>query len=153
MLPLRRLSWLALISLLACAGCYAYMPSSGSIPAMGADLQLTLTDSGTLVLSRAVGPSVGMLTGRFIADSADTYLLNVTRTERRDGNGMEWRGERVGVPRALVSSVAVRKFSPGRTLLFGGLGTGALVAIAEAFAGGGGATVPGGTPTGPPVGK
>jgi hypothetical protein len=94
-----------------------------------------------------------LVTGRFAGDSADTYLLNVTRTERRDGNGMEWRGERVVVPRALVSTVAVRKFSPGRTLLFGGLSTGALIAIAEAFGGGGGATVPGGTPTGPPAGK
>jgi hypothetical protein len=149
----RRFMRLALASLMACAGCYAYMPTSGSVPATGADLQLTLTDSGTVVLSRSVGPSVGLLTGRFVGDSADTYLLNVTRTERRDGNGMEWRGERVGVPHALVSTVAVRKFSPGRTLLFGGLGTGALVAIAEAFAGGGGATVPGGTPTGPPTGK
>jgi hypothetical protein len=142
-----------LVSAIASAGCYAYVPTTASRPAVGTELQLTLTDSGTVVLSPFVGPSVGLVAGRLVGDSADAYLLNVTRTDRRDGNEMDWRGERVVVPRALVSGVAMRKFSPGRTLLFGGLSTGALVAIAEAFAGGGGATTFGGTPTGPPTGR
>jgi hypothetical protein len=144
---------LLLVPLIACAGCYAYLPTTANRPPLGSDVQLALTDSGTVVLTSFVGPSVGSVSGLFVADSADTYLLNVTRTARRDGTETDWKGERIVVSRALVSGVSTRQFSAGRTILFSALTTGALVAIVEAFAGGGGASSPGGTPGGPPVGR
>jgi hypothetical protein len=104
-------------------------------------------------LAPFVGPSIATVDGRLVRDSADSYLLNVTQTARRDGTETEWRGERLVVPRSLVYAVSTRQFSGGRTLLFSAITTGALIAIAEAFIGGGGATVPGGTPTGAPGGK
>jgi hypothetical protein len=143
---------LQLGALFLCAGCYTYVPSPGRL-LPDREVQLALTDSGTVVLAPLVGPSIGTVDGRFIRDSADTYLLAVTRTARRDGTDMDWRGERLVVPRVLVSTAATRRFSPGRTIMFGALATGALVGIAEAFVGGGGASVPGGSPTGTPVGR
>jgi len=141
------------VCLLAGLGCYAYIPASPGRSLTNKEIQLSLTDSGTVVLAPFVGPSIATVDGRLVRDSADTYLLNVTQTARRDGTETEWRGERLVVPRSLVYAVSTRQFSRGRTLLFSALTTGALIAIAEAFAGGGGATVPGGTPTGPPGGK
>lgn len=135
------------------AGCYAYVPTSSPRPVTGSDVQLALTDSGTLAMTPFVGPSVGLVTGRVVGDSSGSYVLSITRTARRDGIETDWRGERIAVSRALISDVATRRFSPGRTVLFSALTGGALVAIVEAFAGGGGATSPGGTPTGPPSGK
>jgi hypothetical protein len=144
---------LSLIALFLCSGCYAYLPTTANRPVPGSDVQFALTDSGTVVLTAFVGPSVGSIGGRFIADSADTYLLNVTKTARRDGIETDWKGERIVVSRALISSVSTRSFSPGRTILFSAITTSALVAIVQAFAGGGGATTAGGTPIGPPSGR
>jgi hypothetical protein len=146
-------SWLSLTAVAFCAGCYAYLPARSERITTGAEVQLALTDSGTVVLTRYVGPSVGLVTGRLVGDSADAYLLSMLRTTRRDGVEADWRGERVAVSRALVTEVSMRRFSPGRTILFSALTGGALVAVVEAFAGGGGASALGGTPTGPPTGK
>jgi hypothetical protein len=116
-------------------------------------VHLALTDSGTVVLAPFVGPSVESVEGDVIADTGGVYTLSVTKTTRRDGTETDWRGERVPVASILVANVGVRRFSTGRTVLLTALTTGALVAITEAFLGGGGATVPGGTPSGPPGGK
>jgi hypothetical protein len=140
------------LAALASLGCYAYLPTPNNRPSPGNEVQLGLTDSGTVVLARLVGPSVGSVTGRFAGDSAGTYLLDVTHTARRDGTESDWRGERIAVDRALVTDVTTRRFSPGRTIVFGGLTTGALIAIVEAFAGGGGASAPGG-PLGTQTGR
>jgi hypothetical protein len=149
---IRPLSFL-LVAAPLCAGCYAYVPTSSTRPVTGADVQLALTDSGTVAMTPFVGPSVGLVSGRVVGDSAGSYLLSMTRSARRDGIETDWRGERIAVSRALVADVSTRRFSPGRTILFSALTGGALVAIVEAFAGGGGATTPGATPTGPPSGK
>lgn len=139
--------------LFASVSCYAYVPMSSTGAQPGSEVQLTLTDSGTVVLASAIGPSVGTVDGRLVSDSDGSYLLNVTRTQRRDGTETDWRGERVVVPHVLASSIATRRFSTGRTALFSTLATGALVAIAEAFGGNGGATTAGRTPVSPPTGK
>lgn len=144
---------ISLVVLLPALGCYAYVPAVPGGSLTDREVQLSLTDSGAVVMAPLVGPSIATVDGRLIRDSSETYLLNVTGTARRDGVEMEWRGERIAVPRVLVTSVATKQFSRGRTLLFGALTTGALVAIADAFVGGGGATVPGRTPTGPPTGR
>jgi hypothetical protein len=152
MSPIRRLLLSFLIAPL-CAGCYAYLPTPNGRPSAGAEVLLTLSDSGTVAMTPFVGPSVGVLMGRVVADSADAYLLNVTGTARRDGIETDWRGERVVVSRVLVTTVSTRRFSPGRTVLFSAVTGGALAAVIQAFVGGGGASSPGGTPTGGPVGK
>ena len=141
------------VCLLGGIGCYAYIPATPGRPLTNQEIQLSLTDSGAVILAPFVGPSIATVDGRLVRDSADTYLLNVTQTARRDGTETEWRGERLVVPRSLVNTVSTRQVSRGRTLLFSAITTGALLAIAEAFVGSGGATVPGGTPTGPPGGK
>ena len=146
-------SSLALGVLLASVSCYAYVPTPGTGAQPGSEVQLALTDSGTVVLASAIGPSVGILDGRLVSDSGESYLINVTRTQRRDGTETDWRGERVLVPHVLASSIATRRFSSGRTALFSTLATGALVAIAEAFAGNGGASTAGRTPVGTQTGK
>jgi hypothetical protein len=127
----------AILLSLTLVGCYSYAPATGGDLGAGSAVELSLTDSGMVSLTPLVGPFVATLDGHFVGDSADTYLLKVTKTTRRDGADTDWRGERVAVPRAFVASVATRQFSRGRTTLFGAVATGALVAIVEAFSGGG----------------
>jgi hypothetical protein len=151
----RRANWPSSIAVVVVTslGCYAYVPVAPGIAPVGRAILLQLTDSGTVALSPYVGMSIASVEGRLAADSADVYSVKITRTIRRDGTEVEWRGETVPIAHALVSGFAARRFSTGRTMLFSALTTGALVAITEAFIGGGGATVPGGTSSGPPTGR
>lgn len=141
--------------LLASAGCYAYLPASPSDRSAlsGGPIQLTLSDSGAVVLTPLIGPAITTLEGQLVVDSGATYVLSMSKSARRDGTETDWRGERLAVPHALVSSLATRRFSTTRTLAFTALATTVLVGVTEAFVGGGGASTPGPTPGGPGTGK
>ncbi len=125
-----------LMALLFAGGCYGYYPVTTAAP-VGRDVQLTLTDSGSFALSRQIGQGVEAVSGRVANDSAGTIVLAVSGTRRRDGVETDWRGERLGVPRAYVASLAERKFSRSRTVLFSGIVAGTLYALREAFGGNG----------------
>jgi hypothetical protein len=136
-----------LVSLLALnAGCYGYYPVSGATPS-GREVELALTDSGSVVLARQVGQGVVAIAGRVAGDSSGALLLNMASTRTRDGNETGWRGERVAVPRALVATMGERRFSRGRTTLFGGALAVALVAIRQGFGGTGASSGGSGLPT------
>lgn len=128
--------------------CYGLYPPQNS-QLTGRDLELVLTDSGSVMLTPRVGLSVEAVTGKLLTDSAGVYSMSVESTRRRDGIENGWRGERVDVPHVFVSSLAERRFSAARTTLFAGAMTAALVAIKGIFAGAGGSNSPGGVPGGP----
>lgn len=132
----------------ATAGCYGlYAPENSHLA--GRDLELSLTDSGSVMLTPRVGLSVESIAGRLLTDSAGVYAMSVESTRRRDGIENGWRGERVDVPHVFVSSLAERRFSAARTTLFAGALTAALIAIKGIFAGAGSSKSPGGVPGGP----
>lgn len=145
---------IVLAAVLTSAGCYAYIPAAPADPSLWkAPIQLSLTDSGAVVLAPLVGPSIVTLEGQLVADSGATYVVSMSKASRRDGSEIDWRGERVTVPHVLVAGVAARHFSRTRTLAFSALATGVLVGITEAFVGTGSASAPGPTPGGPGTGK
>src|SRR6188768_73338 len=127
----------ALPCLLLLGGCYGYYVPSTSTP-VGRDVQVTLSDSGSFVMSPKVGPQAAAIDGRYAADSANAILLSVTGVRQRDGNGVDWRGERVLVPRPFVVKLEERRFSRGRTALFAGAVAVGLLGARQAFAGTGG---------------
>src|ERR1044071_5972026 len=100
-------------------GCYGYYPASTPAP-VGRDVQVTLSDSGSFALARQVGPSTAAIDGRLASDSGNAMVLSVTNVRRRDGSEIDWKGERVTVPRPIVIKVEERRFSRGRTTLFAG---------------------------------
>ena len=137
-----------LFCLCTTASCYGlYAPHSSQLT--GSDLELVLTDSGSVMLTPRVGVAVQAVTGHLLTDSAGVFGVSVESTRRRDGVENGWRGERVDIPHAFVSSLSERRFSAARTTLFAGAMTAALVAIKSIFGGGGGANAPGGTSGGP----
>jgi len=117
-------------------GCYGYYPPASPAP-VGRDVEVTLSDSGTMALSRQVGPSAEAVRGRFATDSANALVLAVTGVHQRDGNDVDWKGERVVIPRPLVVKVEERRFSRARTALFTGAIAIAAVALRQAFSGDG----------------
>ena len=132
------------------SGCYAYTPvAPGPVPSRR-PVELTLTDSGTVVVARAVGPSAEAVRGTLAGDSAGSYVLAVDGVRRRNGSDEAWTGERLVVPRVLVTGTATRSLSRTRTGL-AGVGLVAGVVLARAlFNGAGGSNS--GTGTGGPGG-
>jgi hypothetical protein len=119
---------LAVACLILLGGCYGYYPPSTPAP-VGKSVEVTLSDSGSFALARQIGPSAAAINGRLTSDSANAMILAVTGVRQRDGNEVDWKGERVMVPRPLVVKVEERRFSRGRTTLFvGSVVVGILVA-------------------------
>jgi len=125
-------------------GCYGYyQPVNSNLT--GHQIQLSLTDSGAVILAPQVGFGIESVDGKLVTDSAARYIVSVSGIRRRDGMEADWRGEPVYIPHALVSSVMERRFSRARTTLFAVATTIALATVKRAFGGAGGATAPGGS--------
>ena len=128
----------------ALAGCYGSYVTPNADGAVGRRVQLSLSDSGSVMLASQLGPSSNAVEGRLVADSANLFLVSVVGVQRRDGSGSEWKGEGVAIPQPFVTRVAERRFSWGRTAITTVLTGAALVAAQQAFSGrgfgGGGGT-------------
>src|SRR5438046_6202023 len=98
---IRRLFPVALIAVASCYGFYAPLDSHLA----GRELQLSLTDSGSVMLAPRIGYQVDAVEGKLIADTAGFYALSVASTRRRDGLENGWRGERVEIPHSFVSTL------------------------------------------------
>ncbi len=128
---------------LSATGCYGYyQPITPDLA--GHVVQLSITDSGSVVLAPQVGYGIEAVDGKMIADSDMRYLVAVIGIRRRDGQESGWKGESVDIPHSLVSTVMERRFSRARTTLFAAATTIAMVAVKHAFGGAGVATAPGG---------
>jgi hypothetical protein len=136
----------ALVALtgLGATGCYGYyQPTASNLT--GHQIQLSITDSGAVVLAPQVGYGIDAVDGKLVADTAARYVVAVSGVRRRDGIASDWRGEPVYIPHSLVSTIMERRFSRARTTLFAAATTIAMVAVKRAFGGAGGATAPGGS--------
>ena len=135
MLPASRR--LLIVCAALCASCYEYVPTGNPSSLVGQRVQLTLTDSGAVALASRIGPSIEALEGTLVTDSAASYQISMLTTRARSGNESDWRGEQIGVPHVLVSSLQARRFSPSRTALAGGLAAVGIVAITAGLRGAG----------------
>jgi hypothetical protein len=129
---------------LGTTACYGYYQPMASNLA-GHQVQLAITDSGSVVLAPQVGFGIEALDGKLVADTASRYVVSVTGIHRRDGQESGWKGESVYVPHVLVSGLTERRFSRARTTLFAAATTIAMISMKRAFGGAGGATAPGGS--------
>lgn len=139
------LAAMAAAGLVGFVGCYGYVTPSPGGSLAGHQAELSLSDSGAVVLAPVIGPHADALVGRVLADSGATVVLALDRVRQRGGSEVEWRGERVQVSRALITDVGTRRFSPSRSAFFGGLVGVGLIAARQAFQGKGSGGGGGGT--------
>jgi hypothetical protein len=92
---------------------------------------LTLTDSGTSVLAPLVGVAPARVQGRLAADSADTYVLRVSRIIRVDGSEARRGGEQMLIPHQLVAAAGSRDLSRARTLATGAIAAAGIAIVVE----------------------
>jgi hypothetical protein len=115
-----------------------YVAPERSARLTGRAIQLSLTDSGAMVLAPVIGPSAESVSGRVVDEPRDAIVLALEHVHHRDGQEVRWRGERVAFDRALTAGTGERVFSPARTAFFSGLVGTALVVARQAFGGKGG---------------
>lgn len=148
----RRNVLLAAVAVITGSGCFGYyQPSTADLE--GRRVHLSLNDAGSALLAPQLGPSVADVEGVLADDSAGVYGLAVLGITRRDGQENSWRGERVPIPRTVVTSVTERRFSRSRTVLFVAASAIGIAATKRAFGGAGGSNAPGPSPGPPPGGK
>ena len=123
--------------LLGSTACYAFLEPQdlASRAQVGADIRLTLTDSGTVVLRSLLGPTAEDVVGLLVSDNSQAYVLHVSGVSYRNGSEINWRGETVTIDKALVSSLGVRQFSPGRTAIMAGGALAVLWGLRQVFVG------------------
>src|SRR5439155_25975061 len=112
-----RILSVVLAGFLLAGGCYGYYPVDKPSPAEGRRVLLSLSDSGTFLLAPKIGPFGTGIEGLLETSSDSAYTMSVLVIKRYE-TAEDWRGERVVVPRRLVTSMTERHFSPGRTVLF-----------------------------------
>jgi hypothetical protein len=120
--------WIAGLLLLPSAtGCYTSVPVWEGTPAPQSEVTVGLTDRGRTALAAQIGSGARHVTGRLIGVTDSAYVIRVTTVDYISSSsaGM-WTGEEVAVPRDLVSGVAERRYSPGRTWLTVGISVAAL---------------------------
>jgi len=95
-------------------GCYVYS-AAPETPAPGTYLTLDLTDRGRVALGDSIGSGAKGLEGTAVSSTDSAYALRVMRVSYLNGSSNDWTGERLVVPRFLVTNAKQKRFSRGRT--------------------------------------
>jgi hypothetical protein len=126
-----------LILIFGAAGCYTYQPLETPTPSSGTRVEADLTDAGSLQMAHQIGPGITSVRGEVVQSDSQAVLLALTSVMGRNQQETFWAGEQVRIPLTTVSRVQQRRFATGKTVLFGGVLVGGLLAAARAFIGSG----------------
>lgn len=120
---------------LAAQACYIYLPERDSNALRGQRANISLTDSGSVILAPKIGAGVIDLEGLLVGDSAGGRILAVSVSRQRSGVESDWRGEQILIPEPLIASIQKREFSASRTTFVTALGTTGFVLLTRALRG------------------
>lgn len=118
---------------LATVGCYNYAPVATPTPESGTMVAATLTDSGSLAMTRYLGPLVTEVRGRYLGSNDQGVEIAVSSVLLGRGDERVWAGEHVILPQAVVQSIQLRRFSKGKSVLLAGVGVAGVAATVAAF--------------------
>lgn len=134
MRAVRRVAAVGLSSILV--GCYALVPTGGTVPKPGTVMGFDLNDVGRYAVGGTIGPEIGQIEGRLIQKDSTEYVVGVTGLHLLRGGEQVWHGEVIHLKTAWISSTYERKFSAARSIALGTAGIGAIAAIAAQSLGG-----------------
>jgi hypothetical protein len=142
---------IAILLVTLSTACYSYHPLQAPVPASGTRVAAELTDAGSVAMAAQVGPQVVSVRGEVLESDRDGLLLALSSVLGRNDQETFWKGERVRLPLATVARVEQRRFALGKTMLFGAVAVGGILAAIKAFQGdGNGGGISGGTGGGSP---
>ncbi|HEY0673611.1 MAG TPA: hypothetical protein VGD27_15135 [Longimicrobiales bacterium] len=124
---------LALTAAPFAAGCYVEKPLETLPPPPATRILATLTDSGTVAMSNAIGPGALAVEGVVTSANNNVWVLQMLRVDHRDGRTINWNREPVSFAPNLLSKPTVKVLDRTRSwLAAGGIAIGAFV-LAQAF--------------------
>ncbi len=127
-----RIALIAAIGLLS-AACYTQRPLETFPPPPSTHVIASLTDSGTVALSNAIGPGALELEGVINTASDNAWTVQMVRVLHRDGRTIEWNRELVTFAPNLITRPNVKVLDRNRSwLVAGGITLGAFL-VARAF--------------------
>ena len=109
--------------------CYAQRPLALPVPAAATRVVATVTDSGIVAMTSAIGPGATEVEGVVVLANANNWTLAMLRVEHRGRRSVMWNGERVTFPRDALTNVTERTFDKKRSLLTAGVITASVVLI------------------------
>lgn len=118
------------------SACYLQYPVTSSVPSSGTRLVALVTDTGSVLMSNAIGPGAIEVEGVVVEADAESWRLQLLRVDQRGGFSTRWNREIVAFPRYALTNVSAKVLDKkrswtlaailtviviGSTLLFGGL--------------------------------
>lgn len=129
--------FLSFVTFVVTGACYTYDSVQGPTPLPGTKVSADLTGAGSVQLANQLGPNVAAVRGRVVRADETVMILSLNSVTAQNDEQIFWKGEQVRIPLTTVAQVQQRRFSLGRSLIFGGVAVGAVVAAGAAFSGGG----------------
>lgn len=111
-------------------GCYSYGRVAGESAAIGAPVELAITDNGRVALSPTLGTGVLEMRGTLVGRTDSVFVVRVGEVRAINSGALRWTGDTVHVRRDYVSTIEQRQFSRGRTAILAGALTAAVALIA-----------------------
>jgi hypothetical protein len=111
------------------AGCYALQPAAGATPVPGTNVALDINDAGRVALGGSMGPSINRVNGKLMSKDGEDYVLAVSGVDLLLGGYQSWAGETVRINSTHVSTLYLRRFSPGRTIVLGAVAAGVAAVV------------------------
>ena len=105
----------ATLALVSAMGCYRYVPLTGA-PTVGTEVRASLNADGVAQLGPILGRGVTSVDGRVLSSEQDAWRIAIAQTRTADAPAVNWSGEPVSLPRAVVSNVQLRVLDRPRTL-------------------------------------
>jgi hypothetical protein len=130
---------LATLSAFACA-CYVQRPVTTVVPGPSTRIIALVTDTGSVVMSNAIGPAATEVEGIMVDTDGNNWRLQMLRVDQRGGFSTRWNREIVTFPRFALTNVTQKVLDKKRSWLFAGLAAlvvfGSTLFLGQAIGGG-----------------
>ena len=137
-------------TLIATTACQSYSTVALRAVPVGADVQLSLTDSGGTAVASQIGVRAQQIEGKVIRADSSGLALVMSELTRSGGTTELGEGRTVSVPADAIVTVRVRSLSATRSLLAAGALMLGSLAVGRSLGGGSGSSARGtGTPPTP----
>jgi predicted small lipoprotein YifL len=107
----------ALALLVSLTACYTQRPLEVPVPTASTRIVASVSDSGTVAMSNAIGPGAVEIEGVVAAADADVWNLHLMRVEHRDGRSIPWNRELVSFPRNALARPMERRLDRTKSWL------------------------------------
>lgn len=128
-------AWIAAATLAATTACYSYSVVRPTDVPAGASVRAELSPDAAARLAERRGREDGALSGRFVASSADTLVLDVLYPRDHSAAVAQPLYDRLELATTEVRRLEVQRLNRGRTIAVAGLGAAAAAVLVSSLFG------------------